>query len=198
MKIEYIDPKLLIPSEYNPREITEQEFEKLKSSIKEFGFVENATINKNNEIIGGHMRVKAAIELGIKEIPCIRVDLPKNKEKLLNLALNKISGKWDNEKLSMLITELILDEDIGLSGFEEYELSLYNNGPDISEVSEKDFEDYLNNTKDIFLLKVFTTKEVGNKIQEIIDTNKLEGEDNGSVLLRLISSCKPNQNKKFE
>ncbi len=196
MKVEFIDPKLLIPSEYNPREITKEEFEKLKNSIKEFGFVENATINKKNEIIGGHMRVKAAIELGIKEVPCIRVDLPKNKEKILNLALNKISGKWDNEKLSQLITELIIDENIGLSGFEEYELSLYNNGPDISEVSEKDFEDYLNNTKDIFLLKVFTTKEVGNKIQEIIDTNKLEGEDNGSVLLRLLSSCKP-ANKNF-
>jgi hypothetical protein len=196
MKVEFIDPVLLIPSEYNPREITKEEFEKLKNSIKEFGFVENATINKKNEIIGGHMRVKAAIELGIKEVPCIRVDLPKNKEKILNLALNKISGKWDNEKLSQLITELIIDENIGLSGFEEYELSLYNNGPDISEVSEKDFEDYLNNTKDIFLLKVFTTKEVGNKIQEIIDTNKLEGEDNGSVLLRLLSSCKP-ANKNF-
>lgn len=194
MKIEFIDPTLLIPSAYNPREISKEEFEKLKNSIKEFGFVENAVINKKNEIIGGHMRVRAAIELGIKEVPCIRVDLPRNREKILNLALNKISGRWDNDKLSQLITELATDEDIGLSGFEEYELSLYNNGPD-SDITEQDFQDYLNNTKNVFLLKIFTTQEVGDKLQNIIDTNKLEGEDSGSTLLRLLSSCQPNSNK---
>ena len=194
MKIEFIDPTLLIPSAYNPREISKEEFEKLKNSIKEFGFVENAVINKKNEIIGGHMRVRAAIELRIKEVPCIRVDLPRNREKILNLALNKISGRWDNDKLSQLITELATDEDIGLSGFEEYELSLYNNGPD-SDITEQDFQDYLNNTKNVFLLKIFTTQEVGDKLQNIIDTNKLEGEDSGSTLLRLLSSCQPNSNK---
>lgn len=129
MQIVNKDPKTLLPSTYNPREITEQDFEKLKNSIKEFGFVENVVINPKNEIIGGHMRVRAAIDLNFKEVPCLIINLPVRKEKLLNLALNRISGRWDNTKLGELITELGNGEDIKLSGFDEWELDYYNQGP---------------------------------------------------------------------
>lgn len=121
----------LIPATYNPREITDEEFEKLKNSLKEFGFVEPIIINKKGTIIGGHMRVKAAEAIGIKEVPCTVVTLSDRKEKLLNLALNRISGRWDTDKLSNLITELTAGgTDVGLSGFENWELDIYNIGPD--------------------------------------------------------------------
>ena len=132
MEIKSVSINLLKLSDYNPREISEKDFQSLKNSLKEFGFVEPIVANKQNEIIGGHMRFRAAQELGIKEIPVVYVDLPEGKQKLLNLALNRISGRWDREKLEKLIFELykIKDIDLKLSGFEDWELELYNPGPE--------------------------------------------------------------------
>lgn len=115
---------------YNPREITEHDFEALKKSITEFGFVEPVVVNKDMEIIGGHMRVKAAEALGMKQVPCVMVDLVPEKARLLNLALNRISGRWDVQKLGELIIDLSTKGvDLDLSGFEGWELEYYNLGP---------------------------------------------------------------------
>ncbi len=110
-------------AEYNPRQISKHDFHKLVQSIKEFGFVEPVVINKDNTIIGGHMRVRAAKELNINEIPCIQVDLPKEKEKALNLALNRIHGDWDEEKLAELLFELENLPELELTGFSESEVA---------------------------------------------------------------------------
>lgn len=106
---------------HNPREITDKSFEDLKNSLKEFGFVEPAVVNANNEIIGGHMRVRAAKETGMEEVPVVYVNLTDDKAKILNLALNRITGRWATEKLSELITELKSSDDLDLtlSGFED-------------------------------------------------------------------------------
>ena len=183
MEIIYKNPNDLIPSSYNPRKKTEEEFEDLKKSINEFGFVENVVINKENEIIGGHLRVSAAISLGINEVPCFVVDLPKHKQKLLNLALNKIKAEWDSEKLGILLTELGEFDDFDLSGFKDWEISLYNSDVD-DNVSEKDFKDYLDDSKNIFLLKIFTTPDIAEKITSIIKKEKRENEDDGKALYR--------------
>jgi len=117
----------LKPNERNPRKIKKSELENLKRSIKEFGFQEPVIVNKHksreNVIIGGHQRVKAAAALGMTTVPVVYVDLPKDKEETFNIALNKISGDWDEEKLAIMLKELLeRDADISLTGFAEPEV----------------------------------------------------------------------------
>lgn len=129
MEIVYKKAGEIKESAYNPREITDSEFEKLKQSLSEFGFVEPIVINNDNEIIGGHMRLKAGLAIGMTDFPCIVIDVTGDKAKLLNLALNRISGRWDVQKLGELITSLADSKfSLGLSGFDEWELAYYNLG----------------------------------------------------------------------
>ena len=125
MKIELLDPETLKSAAYNPRQISREELNKLIKSIKQFGFVDPALVRKHdNMIVGGHQRVKAAIELGLKEIPVVYLDITENDAKLLNVALNKISGDWDEDKLTELLAELKFFDDVDelLTGFDEDEL----------------------------------------------------------------------------
>jgi ParB family chromosome partitioning protein len=112
----------LKPAEYNPRSISERELTKLTESIRAFGFVDPVIVNADNTVIGGHQRIKAAERLGMAEVPCIRVDIPKDREKALNLALNRISGEWDMDMLAKLLDELDADSR-KLSGFDEDEIT---------------------------------------------------------------------------
>jgi len=126
MEIVNIKIKDLKPAEYNPREIDEEELDSLKKSLEEFSFVEPAVVNKDYTIIGGHQRVRAAESLGWTEVPCFIVDLDKTKEKMLNLALNKISGRWNEEKLMNLITELDNSKiDFSKTGFSDLEIQQF-------------------------------------------------------------------------
>lgn len=122
MIIEKIDINDIILPDYNPRKIDEEMFEKLKKSLEEFGYVEPVIINKRNmHVVGGNQRVKALKELGIKEIEAVIVDLDEKKEKALNIALNKIIGEWDLEKLEVVLKDI--EEDIELTGFSEKEIN---------------------------------------------------------------------------
>lgn len=116
----------LKPADYNPRvELVPgmEEYEKLKQSILEFGFVDPPIFNKRTgNLVGGHQRVSVAKDLGLYEkVEVSVVDFPLNKEKLLNVALNKIDGKWDEVKLADLLSELD-DDELVLSGYNEKEL----------------------------------------------------------------------------
>ena len=74
-------------------------------------------------LVGGHQRLKVLIDMGITEVECVVVELSEEKEKALNVALNKISGDWDKEKLALLIADLQgADFDVSLTGFEPAEL----------------------------------------------------------------------------
>ncbi len=125
MKFEKMKLSELHPAEYNPRvELKSgmEEYEKLKQSILEFGFVDPPIFNKRTgNLVGGHQRVSVAKDLGIGEIEVSIVDLPIEKEKALNIALNKISGQWDEDKLVELLEELNTDE-LPLTGFNQEEL----------------------------------------------------------------------------
>ena len=123
-KIETIAPGLLSPSAYNPRTISPQEFAKLRRSLREFGFVEPVVVNNGNKIIGGHQRVRAAIEEGLKRVPIVRLDLPEKKAQALNLALNRISGEWDLPLLKDLLGQLSAtpEFDVDTTGFDQTEL----------------------------------------------------------------------------
>tara|TARA_R100000234_G_scaffold107390_1_gene78423 strand:- start:253 stop:864 length:612 start_codon:yes stop_codon:yes gene_type:complete len=125
MKIEEVDIDSLKPASYNPRNIDSEEMESLKRSLKQFGFVDPAIIRKkDNMIIGGHQRIEAAKALGWETAPVIIMDVSANDAKLLNVALNKISGDWDDVKLANLLKELKYDNSVDelLTGFTEEEL----------------------------------------------------------------------------
>lgn len=121
MKIEKIKIEKLKPAEYNPRKDLkpeDEEYQKIKKSITEFGYVAPVIVNSNMTVIGGHQRLKILKELGYIDVECVIVDLDPNKEKALNIALNKISGDWDNDKLEELLSELKqTDIDMDVTGF---------------------------------------------------------------------------------
>lgn len=124
LKIEMVEVQGIKESKRNPRQISKSNFTSLERSLKEFDCVEPIIVNRrDNQIIGGHQRFRALIGMGEKKVPVIYVDLDKNKAKMLNLALNRIKGEWDEQMLSELIYELDQDKiDLSLTGFDNKEL----------------------------------------------------------------------------
>lgn len=122
MDFRKIELSKLIPASYNPRKDLkpgDAEFEKIKRSIEEFGYVEPVIVNDDMTIIGGHQRAKVLSALGYEEIDCVVITVDKTKEKALNIALNKITGDWDTEALAVLLSELDKESyNIELTGFE--------------------------------------------------------------------------------
>lgn len=117
----------LKPAPYNPRldlQPGDPDYEKLKRSIQEFGLVEPIVFNeRTGYVVGGHQRLKVLQDLGWSEVPVSVVDLDLEKEKALNVALNKIEGDWDNFKLKELLEELDTGAfDITITGFDEEEI----------------------------------------------------------------------------
>lgn len=143
MIIEKMKLSDLKPADYNPRVNLEpgmEEYEKLKASLLEFDFVDPPVFNKSTgNLVGGHQRVAVAIDLGLwREIDVSVVDLPIEKEKALNVALNKISGKWDDEKLALLLKELSDDPGLqDLTGFDLDEIDQLMTAFDYTEDLEK-------------------------------------------------------------
>lgn len=135
---------VLKPAAYNPRKKLkpgDKEYEKIKNSITEFGFADPLVVNADMTIIGGHQRLSCAIDLGYTEVPCAVVDIDKVREKALNIALNKITGAWDDSLLAELLKDLEDSEfDLGKTGFEPPEISeIFNNVHD-KNVQEDDFD----------------------------------------------------------
>ena len=127
MNIEKKNVKDLLPADYNPRKDLkpgDPEYEKLKRSIEQFGYVEPIIWNeKTGRVVGGHQRLKVLTDMGITEVDVVVVDMDTEKEKALNIALNKISGEWDTEKLALVIADLQgTDFDVSLTGFDPEEL----------------------------------------------------------------------------
>ncbi|NCC14940.1 MAG: DNA modification methylase [Clostridia bacterium] len=127
MVIEKIQTERLIPADYNPRKDLkpgDPEYEKLKRSLEEFGYVEPIIWNKTtSHVVGGHQRLKVLLDMGITEVECVVVEMDAEKEKALNVALNKISGDWDKDKLALLIADLQgTDFDVSLTGFDPGEI----------------------------------------------------------------------------
>lgn len=171
MEIEEIEIKEIKPSRYNPRKISNEEYNKLSRSIDEFGIVDPIIINlKNNHIIGGHQRYEVLFDEYMadnkkyEKLQLIRLgdigwvfpttdleikDL--EHEKALNIALNKIQGEWDVEKLEFLFQDLSVDGlDLELTGFDKLEIKNLFNDVDINNqrLNDKDdfYEDLLNDS----------------------------------------------------
>lgn len=146
MQVEVTSIDTLNVAKYNPRkdlQKTDPEYIKLKNSIEHFGYVDPVIVNKRTmTVVGGHQRIKVLKDLGYTDIDVVYVDLDDKDEKALNIALNKISGDWDAEKLEDLLRELSLEEDydVELSGFSSLEIETLLTGS-IDEL-QKDLDDY--------------------------------------------------------
>lgn len=145
MQIDKIPVAKLKAAEYNPRRALKRgdaEYEKLKRSITEFGYVEPVIWNKQTgNVVGGHQRLTVMRDLGITEIDCVVVDLDPMREKALNVALNKIQGEWDKDKLAALLTEFDGSEfDVTLTGFDATEVDELLNAFYSKEAVQDDFD----------------------------------------------------------
>lgn len=124
MQIDTVPTSLINPAPYNPRldlKPRDPDYEKLRRSIDEFGLVEPLVWNRRTgHLVGGHQRFKVLLQQGVTAVDVSVVDLPIEREKALNIALNKISGGWDQAKLAALLNELtaIPDLDVTLTGFD--------------------------------------------------------------------------------
>ena len=132
-------------ADYNPRKDLkpgDAEYEKLKRSIQEFGYVEPVIWNKRTGVVvGGHQRLKVMKDLGYTEVDCVVVDLDEQKEKALNIALNKISGEWDNDLLASLLKDLDgSGYDITFTGFDLAEAQELFGSGSMENVQEDDFD----------------------------------------------------------
>ncbi len=134
----------LVPATYNPRKKLkpgDKEFEKIKNSITEFGYVEPIIVNSDLTIIGGHQRAAVLQTLGYEAIDCIVINIDKTKEKALNIALNKITGEWNKELLADLIKDLqASDFDIAFTGFEPPEIEQLFNAVHDKDINEDNFD----------------------------------------------------------
>lgn len=119
LEIEYVDINSIKPYEKNPRK-NDKAVEYVANSIKEFGFKVPIVIDKENVIVAGHTRYKAAIKLGLKEAPCIIAnDLKEEQIKAFRLADNKVSeqAKWDMDLLDKELNDLYNILDMSNFGF---------------------------------------------------------------------------------
>jgi len=122
-KIIQRDIDSLIFAEYNPRQLTKDQHQHLKDSIQRFGLVDPILVNNHKDrkdiIIGGHQRVRVAKDLNIDKIPCIELSLTYERERELNIRLNKNSGSWDYDVLANMFEM----EELQDWGFDENQLA---------------------------------------------------------------------------
>lgn len=136
----------LRPAEYNPRKaltLEDPEYIQIKNSIIEFGYADPIVINSDGTIIKGHQRRTVMMDMGYLEADVIVLDIQdKAKEKALNIALNKITGKWDDRILKELLLELDLEGyDFTVTGFHRDDLEDLIQQLDIpAEANDDDFD----------------------------------------------------------
>ena len=120
----------IIFAEYNPRQLSEAQHQDLTDSIKRFGLVDPLIINthkdRKNILIGGHQRCKIAKELKYKTVPCVEVSLTPDKERELNIRLNRNTGEWDWDALANYFDV----EDLTDWGFTDDELQFWGDEPE--------------------------------------------------------------------
>lgn len=134
----------LIPYVNNARTHSAEQVMKLRSSLREFGFINPVIIDREFNVIAGHGRILAAKEEGILEVPCVFVDyLTEAQKKAYILADNRMAmdAGWDEELLRIEIEALQSEDfDIGLTGFDESEIADLFGSDDTSCVKDDDYD----------------------------------------------------------
>lgn len=144
----------IFPADYNPRkdlQPDDAEWQNIARSLAEFGYADPIIINQDGTIIGGHQRAKVLQAMGHTEVDVVVVDKDKNDEMALNIALNKIGGQWDMDKLRDALLHIDTSSlDIKVTGFTDGDLKLMledlvggdyedddDDGPDINRITFK-------------------------------------------------------------
>lgn len=126
LEIRYVDPASLKAADRNPRIMPPAEMEALKRALDRWGFVDPIVVrSQDKRIIGGHQRVEAAVAMGMTEIPVVYVNVSKVDAMVLNEALNRITGRWNEAELALHQEEIRLaGGDLSLTGFTDDEIAL--------------------------------------------------------------------------
>lgn len=135
----------LRPAAYNPRKAlkpSDKEYQKIKNSIQEFGYVEPIIVNHDMTVIGGHQRLTVLKDLGYTEAQCVVLHIEDEaKAKALNIALNKISGEWNEQLLADLLVDLQDAQfNLDLTGFEAPEIDQLFSKLHNKDIEEDDFD----------------------------------------------------------
>ena len=136
---------VLRPAAYNPRKklkAGDKEYEKIKNSILEFGYVEPIIVNYDMTVIGGHQRLTVLKDLGYTEVQCVVVHIEdEHKVKALNIGLKKITGAWNEQLLADLLVDLqSVDFNTDLTGFEAPEIEQLFSKVHNKDIKEDDFD----------------------------------------------------------
>lgn len=145
MQWKTLSVEALRPAAYNPRKKLkpgDKEYEKIKNSIQEFGYVEPIIVNYDMTVIGGHQRLTVLKDLGYTEVQCVEVHIEdENKVKALNVALNKITGSWNEQLLADLIVDLqSANFNTDFTGFEAPEIEQLFSKVHNKEIKEDSFD----------------------------------------------------------
>ena len=138
--------KDLLPAPYNPRVDIKKDstfYQKLYASLVNFGYVEPIIWNKKTGfVVGGNQRLSVLMDIDeIQELDVVEVNLTLEKEKALNLALNKINGEWDYDLLAEVLSDLQKEDDlIDFTGFDEKEINEIINNFNLKEPGEEDYD----------------------------------------------------------
>ena len=143
-QMQLVNINKLIPYINNARTHSPEQIKKLRSSLREFGFINPVIIDRDFNVIAGHGRIAAAKEENLKEIPCVFADhLSEAQKKAYIIADNRMAmdAGWDEELLRVEIESLQAEDfDIGLTGFDEKEIAdLFGSGDETS-VKDDDYD----------------------------------------------------------
>ena len=168
----------LRPADYNPRQDLQPgdpEYEKIANSIEEFGYVEPVVWNEQTgNVVGGHQRLKILAAQGKTEIEVSVVNMSLHDEKILNVALNKIGGRWETSKLTELLQELKEQDGLEITGFEEWELeALAMEYDHISDLLNEDFSEFASKEqKDTFTMTFSLPAEAKEAVQQYVENTE--------------------------
>lgn len=168
----------LTAADYNPRrdlQPEDAEYQKLRRSIETFGYIEPIIWNeRTGRVVGGHQRLKVLLEQGREDIEAVVVDLAEKDEKILNVLLNKVKGRWDIGKLADLLQQLDETGDMEVTGFEDWELqSLLMQYDHIKDLMEEDFSDYSDSKeKDTFTMTFSLPEGARETVEKYIENTE--------------------------
>lgn len=175
MKIITLPVSDLHPADYNPRKDLapgDKQYEKLARSIETFGYVEPIVWNRTTgNIVGGHQRLTVLMNEGVTETDVSVVDLDETAEKQLNIAMNKVTGEWDEVKLKELLDGL--GDAAPETGFDLYEIEALENNVDA--LVDGDFLDSeLKSIEETFNISLKFSAEDRDVLKEYIKDNGKE------------------------
>lgn len=178
--MEIVNKKIneITPYEKNPRN-NDEAVKYVLNSIKEFGFKVPIIIDKDGIIVAGHTRYKAAIELGMSEVPTIIADdLTEEQIKAFRIADNKTSEKagWDLEFLKDELNDI--DLDMTEFGFGDFEISMLTNDVEPEKYNDEDIKEYTENSDEFLVSKrviiTYSTEEEENFLKQIFNVKDLK------------------------